>query len=101
VLCVWVFFQLAREEARTFSPEASEIASLVLADIDCDAIRKKAGETTTDLRRRGERTYQVEIHWDCRLVGVHVRAEDGRGAQAAEPRPECCDAAQRRDGFSG
>jgi hypothetical protein len=101
VLCVWIFLQLAREEARTFSPEAREVAQLVLADLDCDTIRRKAGQTTTDLRRRGERTYQVEIHWDCRLVDVRVRAEDGRSAQAAEPRPECCDGAQPPAGRSG
>jgi hypothetical protein len=90
VLCVWAFLGLVREEARTFSPEAHQVAQLVLASVDCEAVRANAGKTTRDVRRRGERTYGVEVAYDCRLVRVLVQAEDGRVGTAAAPRVECC-----------
>jgi hypothetical protein len=90
VFCVWAFLQLVREEARTFSREAREIAELVLADVDCDTIRARTGRTTEDVRRRGDKTYAVSITWDCRLVRVQVQAEDGRVGRAANERLECC-----------
>jgi hypothetical protein len=87
---VWAFLQLVREEARTFSPEAQEVAQFVLQTLDCEAIRTKGGETTTDLRQSGERRFQVQITYGCELTRVVVRAEDGRLGTAAGPREECC-----------
>lgn len=87
---VWAFVQLATEEATTFSPEAAGIARLVLAGLDCDAVRANAGHTTTDVRQRGEQRYEVAIRWDCALTRVVVRATDGRIGTAAAPRASCC-----------
>ncbi len=89
-LCVWAFLALVEEERRTFSPEAHEVAALVLDGLDCDAVRTNAGTTTTDVRRRGDRTYGVRISWGCPLTRVLARAEDGRIGIAVGPRPECC-----------
>jgi hypothetical protein len=90
VLWVWVFAQLVREEARTFSPDAFIVAREVLETLPCETIRARAGTKTTDIRARGERRYEVRIAYDCPLVQVMVRAEDGRLGTASAPRPECC-----------
>jgi hypothetical protein len=87
---VWAFLQLAHQELKTFSPEAQDVARIVLEGIDCDAVRAHTGRTTTDLRQRGERRYEVLIAYDCTVTRVVVRAEDGRIGTAAEPRAECC-----------
>jgi hypothetical protein len=87
---VWAFLQLTAEEGKTFSPEAAGIARLVLDGVDCDAVRANAGRTTTDVRQRGERRYEVAIRYDCALTRVVARADDGRIGTAAEPRVECC-----------
>ena len=89
-LFVWVFGQLTIEEARTFSPEATEVARLVLNGVDCATVRANAGTVHTDVRQRGERRYEVGIDYRCELTRVVVRAEDGRVGTAAEPRAECC-----------
>jgi len=89
-LCAWAFLGLVQEEAKTFSPDAQDVARLVLAGVDCERVRANDGTTTTDLRRRGERSYRVEITWGCELTRVLVRAEDGRIGTAAEPQRECC-----------
>jgi hypothetical protein len=89
-LLVWGFLRLVSEEVRTFSPDAADVARLVLADLDCDRVRANAGRTTTDLRQRGERRYEVRIAYDCAVTRVTVRAEDGRIGTAAEPRTQCC-----------
>ena len=90
VSCIWVFFEMMRIEAQTFSPDAYDIASLVLEGIDCPTLRDREGQTTTDLRQRGERRYHVTIHWRCADMQVEVRAEDGRRGVARAPRLECC-----------
>ena len=87
---VWGFLHLVSEEVRTFSPDATDVARLVLADLDCERVRANAGRTTTDLRQRGERRYEVRIAYDCAVTRVIVRAEDGRIGTAAEPRTQCC-----------
>jgi hypothetical protein len=88
--CVWAFLQLTREEARTYSPEAQEVAQNVYESIECDAVRENAGKTTSDLRQQGERKYQVRIAYGCDMTRVVVQAEDGRVGAAAGPRVECC-----------
>lgn len=90
VFSVWAFLGLVREEGRTFSPEAYQVARMVLEGVDCDAVRSNTGKSKQDVRRRGEQTYGVEVVYDCQLVRVLVQAEDGRVATAAAPRPECC-----------
>lgn len=88
--CVWVFLALARMNATEFSPEAHEIATIVADGITCDDLRAKAGTTTTDVRQRGERRYDVAIAWDCADLRVIVHAEDGRIGTVRTSRPECC-----------
>jgi hypothetical protein len=90
VLCVWAFLTLVKLDAKTFSPEAADVARLVLGDIDCATIRQRGGTTTTDVRQRGTTTYQVEIRYGCAATQVVVRAEDGRLGTASAARPECC-----------
>jgi lysylphosphatidylglycerol synthetase-like protein (DUF2156 family) len=90
VLCVWAFLRLARMNAEEFSPEAHEIADIVANDIQCDEIRAKAGTTTTDVRQRGDRRYDVMIRWDCTDLRIIVRDPDGKAGTTRTPRPECC-----------
>jgi len=90
LIFVWGFSELARHEARTFSADAHDVAELVLETVDCDAVRAHAGKTTNDVRKRGDRRYEVQIAYDCTLTRVLVRAEDGRFGTAAAPRQECC-----------
>jgi hypothetical protein len=89
-ICVWAFLQLVHEEQRSFSADAQDVARIVVADLDCDAVRARSGQTTTDLRQRGDRRYHVEIAWGCPVTRVVVRAEDGRVGTAVGSRPECC-----------
>ena len=63
---------------------------LVAGGIACDELRAKAGTTTTDVRERGDRRYDVMIGWDCTDLRVIVRAPDGRIGTSRTPRPECC-----------
>jgi hypothetical protein len=90
VLFVWMFLSLARMNAKDFSAEAHEIARMVLAGVDCDQLRAKQGTTTTDVRERADRRYDVSIAWDCRDVRVMVRDPDGKLGTARDARPECC-----------
>jgi hypothetical protein len=90
VFCVWAFLQLVREQARTFSGDAQEVARIVYDGLDCEAVRSKAGTTTTDIRQRGERRYEVRIAWGCPMTRVVVRSEDGRMGAAGGARAECC-----------
>jgi len=90
VLFVWMFLRLARMTAEEFSPEAHEIANLVAGDIQCEEIRAKAGTTTTDVRQRGDRRYNVMIGWDCRDLRIVVSDPDGKAGVVRTPRPECC-----------
>jgi hypothetical protein len=90
VLFVWMFFSLARMNAQEFSAEAHEIARMVLAGVDCDQLRAKQGTTTSDVRQRGDRRYDVSIDWDCRDVRVIVRDPDGKLGTARDARAECC-----------
>jgi len=92
VTCVWLFFEWRRLDVETFSADASEVARLVLDSIDCPALRQHEGGTTDDVRQRGERRYNVRIHWRCTDVLVAVQAEDGRIGVARAPRLECCQA---------
>jgi hypothetical protein len=87
---VWTFIQLASEEVKTFSAEATDVARTVLEDLDCDAVRANDGRTTTDLRARGERRYHVRITWGCATTRVLVLTEDGKAGTAAAPRNDCC-----------
>ena len=88
--CVWTFVQLTAHETRMFSPEAAEIARTVLESLDCESVRAHAGNTTNDVRQRGDRQYHVRIAYDCRVTQVLVVAEDGRIGTATAPRTECC-----------
>jgi len=88
--CVFAFAQLVREEGETFSPEAQAIADYVYQGLDCAAVRAHAGETTTDLRQRGDRRYQVQIAYGCDETRVLVRDQDGRVGNAAGPQLACC-----------
>ena len=90
VTFVWAFFQMVRLDVRTFSSDAYEVARLVLDGVDCPTLRERAGQTTTDLRQRGDRQYHVTIRWRCADMQVEVRAEDGRMGVARGPRLECC-----------
>ncbi len=90
VTCIWAFFQMVRLDAKTFSPDAYQVAQLVLEGVDCPTLRERQGQTTTDLRQRGDRQYHVTIRWRCADVQVEVRAEDGRMGVARGPRLECC-----------
>src|SRR5438552_2847883 len=90
VFFLWTFFALQREETRTFSAEAQDIARLVYESLDCDAVRAHAGTTTSEVRQRGERLYQVEIAYGCTRTRVRVRAEDGRIGTVAGPQLQCC-----------
>ena len=90
VFFLWTFFALQREEARTFSSEAQDVARLVYESLDCDAVRAHAGTTTADLRQRGERRYHVQIAYGCSLTRVTVLAEDGRIGTVAGPQLQCC-----------
>ena len=91
IVCfVWAFFEMVRIDSRTFSADAYEVAGLVLDGIDCATLREREGQTTTDLRQRGDRRYHVTIRWHCTGVQVEVRAEDGRLGVAQAPRLECC-----------
>jgi hypothetical protein len=89
-LFVWVFLRLAAAEHTLFSAEAADVARVVLDGVDCDAVRLNAGRTTTDIRARGERRYEVRIAYDCGATRVTVRTEDGRVATATASRAECC-----------
>src|SRR5213083_475827 len=89
VFFVWTFLALQREEARTFSSEAQDVARLVYESLDCDAVRAHAGTTTTDLRQRGERRYQVQIAYGCASTRVRVQAEDGRIGTMVGPQLRC------------
>jgi hypothetical protein len=91
MLCTWAFFGLVQQEQRTFSPEALGVAREILATLDCDAVRAHDGQTTHDIRRRGERTYQVEIAQACPSTRVTVWVEDGRLGTASVDRPDCCE----------
>ena len=90
VTTVWGFFASVRVHARTWSPEAHEVARLVESTLDCATIRAREGQTTTDRRQRGTRTYEVGITYGCADTRIVVRAEDGRVGVAGGPRPECC-----------
>jgi len=87
---VWAFMQMVRLDATTFSADAYEVARTVLDGIDCATLREREGQTTTDLRQRGDRSYHVTVTWRCRDVQIEVRAEDGRIGVARGPRLECC-----------
>jgi hypothetical protein len=90
VFPVWTYLLVLTQEANVYSPEAEAVAREVLAGIPCAAVQEKAGQQTTDLRRRGETSYHVQIAYDCELVRVVVRMEDGRvGSYYASP-GDCC-----------
>src|SRR5207253_9885521 len=90
-LCTWAFLGRVHEEVTTFSPDAQDIARTARERLDCEKVRANNGKTTTDLRQRGDRRYQVEITYGCELTRVRVQAEDGRIGTAAEPQRECCE----------
>lgn len=88
-LSVSAFLGLVREEER-WSHEAQSVADLVLYGLDCDTIRARAGERTTDVRQRGDRHYQVQIAYGCDRTDVLVHTEDGRTGRATKTQPACC-----------
>lgn len=87
---VWAFLQLVRLDAQTYSPEAFDVAHLVADGLDCDAIRTRSGQTTTDLRQRGDRQFHVAIAFGCPVTRIAVVAQDGRRGTARLERPDCC-----------
>jgi hypothetical protein len=90
VLAVWAFLQLVRLDAQTYSVEAFDVARLVADGLDCDAVRTRSGQTNTDLRQRGDRTYDIQIAYGCPQTRVVVVDQDGRRGTADVQRPECC-----------
>jgi hypothetical protein len=90
VLSFWGFFLVARLERTTSSPDADEVARQVADDLACDAIREKDGTTTTDVRTRGDRRYEVLIRWGCPSSVVLVRTPDDKVGSAGATRSECC-----------
>ena len=88
--CVWQFMALVRMEAKSFSPEAHEIAQLVEQTLSCEDMRTKDGTTTSDVRQRGDRQYRVTIRWGCADTRILVRDPDDRVGVAVAARPECC-----------
>jgi hypothetical protein len=90
VFPAWAFLVVVTQEAKIYSPEAEAVAREVLHGITCETVREKAGQQTTDLRRRGETNYHVQIAYDCAVIRVVVRMEDGRvGSYSASP-GDCC-----------
>jgi hypothetical protein len=90
VFPVWTFLLVITQEAKTYSAEAEAVAREVLHGISCETVAEKAGQHTTDLRRRGETNYHVQIAYDCAVTRVVVRMEDGRvGSYSASP-GDCC-----------
>ncbi len=81
---------MIRLEVQTFSAEAHEVARIVYEEIDCDAVRARDGQTSTDVRERGEQRYAVHVTYGCAQTRVVVSAEDGRLGTAGGPRLECC-----------
>ena len=90
VFPVWTFLGVITNEAKVYSPEAEAVAREVLHGIPCATVQEKAGQQTTDLRRRGDTNYHVQIGYDCDVVRVVVRMEDGKvGSYSASP-GDCC-----------
>jgi hypothetical protein len=95
---VWTFLVVITQEAKTYSPEAEAVARAVLHGIPCATVQEKAGQQTTDLRRRGDTNYHVQIGYDCSVVRVVVRKDDGRvGSYSASPGDCCTRAAPQND----
>ncbi len=90
VLAVWAFLQLVRLDAQTYSADAFDVARLVATGLDCDTVRTRGGQTTTDLRQRGDRQYQVQITYGCPRIHILVVGQDGRRGTTDVERPECC-----------
>jgi len=90
VSCVWAFTELVRLEQETYSAEARNVAEQVMAGLDCDTIRAREGQTSEDLRQRGDARYLVNVAYGCRQTRIEVRTEDGKAGSFALARPECC-----------
>jgi len=88
--CVWQFMLFVRIEARTYSAEADEIARMIARSVSCDDVRAKHGTTTSDVRMRGDRQYEVTIRWGCQDTRILVRAPDDRVGVAVGAWPQCC-----------
>ena len=98
VFPVWTYLVMITQEAKDYSPEAEAVAREVLSGIECATLQAKAGQTTTDLRRRGETSYHVQIAYDCAVTRVVVRMEDGRmGSYSGSP-GDCCARAAPQNG---
>ena len=98
VFPVWTYLVMITQEAKDYSPEAEAVAREVLSGIECATLQEKAGQTTTDLRRRGETSYHVQIAYDCVVTKVVVRMEDGRvGSYSGSP-GDCCVRAAPQNG---
>jgi hypothetical protein len=82
--CVWTFTEFVRVA------DARNVARLVSESLDCEAIRARRGETTTDVRQRGKRRYTVRIVYGCPTTRVLVADDRGRVGTVASARPECC-----------
>src|SRR3989442_14960801 len=50
-LCTWAFLGLVQEDAKTFSPEAQDVARLPLARVDCEQVRATDGNPMSEHRR--------------------------------------------------
>jgi hypothetical protein len=98
VFPVWAFLVVITQEAKIYSPEAEAVAREVLDGITCEVVQEKAGQQTTDLRRRGSTNYHVQIAYDCAVTHVVVRMEDGRvGSYSGSP-GDCCARAAAQKG---
>jgi hypothetical protein len=90
VFPVWTFLVVITQEAKIYSPEAEAVAREVLHGVTCEMVQANAGQHTTDLRRRGDTSYHVQIAYDCAVTRVVVRMEDGRvGSYTGSP-GDCC-----------
>lgn len=90
VLSFWGFFLVARLEHTTSSPEADEVARQVTDALTCDDIREKNGTTTTDVRMRGDRRFEVMVRWGCPTSVALVRTPEDKVGSAGTTRSECC-----------
>jgi hypothetical protein len=91
VWCSWTFVELLRVG------NLRDVAGGIWTTLDCETMRAKNGETTTDVRQGpdGKRRYTVRIAWGCPETRVIVADEDGRIATWAGERHDCCGAAGR------
>jgi hypothetical protein len=82
-LCGWQFAELFQFAV------ARDVARTVAAGIDCETVRARMGETTTDIRALGKRRFIVRIEYRCPTTRVMVADEQQR-IGAVETGEPCC-----------